>query len=284
MAQTQSFTFTNDIDTVEVTSIGAKIIIQPHDGEGIFVEYVNPKDAPEFAAVLSGKTLTLKEQMPLRSISLNVFSRRSEECTLAVKLPAVCYAKLKVNTTSGGAEIGEVLAQQFELNTASGNISINAFFEDIKLQSASGDITLANTTKNTAKLLRVGNVSGSTTVLGYKSEKYAINSVSGKTVIEGAAGAGEISVASGNIDVSYAEWNADLKVSAVSGDVKITLPEQAGAVITLDGISGTLKTDLGAAKGSFVNLGKGTSGEFGGENKHSICANLVSGNIIVTQA
>lgn len=61
MADKQTYTFSNDITTVEVSSLGAKIVVIPQDRADIYVEYDNPKDSPEFCAVLSGKTLTLKE-------------------------------------------------------------------------------------------------------------------------------------------------------------------------------------------------------------------------------
>lgn len=279
MAQNQTYTFNNEIDTVEISSIGARIIVLPREESGIYVEYSNPNDAPEFCAVLTNKTLSLKEQF-----SFSIFGNKpSENYTLKVYLPTVCYAKLKVSTASGGADIGEVNAKAFELNTASGDIHINAFFEDVKLQSASGNITLSNPTKNIAASLRTCTVSGSTTVIGYKAEKFSIHSVSGKTSYNSASGAGEISVTSGNIDVTYADWSGDLSISAISGSVSVFLPEAAGMELKFDGLSGCMKTDLGSSKGSFLNLGKGTTGEFGGENKHKVNVSLTSGSVTIAQ-
>ena len=59
MADKQTYTFNNEIDTVEVSSMGAKIIMMPQERADIYVEYDNPKDSPEFCAVLSGKALTV---------------------------------------------------------------------------------------------------------------------------------------------------------------------------------------------------------------------------------
>lgn len=55
MADKQTYTFSNDITTVEVSSLGAKIVVIPQDRADIYVEYDNPKDSPEFCAVLSGR-------------------------------------------------------------------------------------------------------------------------------------------------------------------------------------------------------------------------------------
>lgn len=295
MADKQTYTFSNEIDTVEVSSLGAKIIVIPQEREDIYVEYDNPKNTPEFCAVLSGKTLTLKE-----SFSFSIFgSKPAEGYTITVFLPLKTFENIRIKTASGGVEVGEVSAENFTLNTASGNININAFFNNVKLQSASGNITLTNPLANnrdvvsldkegtpvyTAQSLSVCTVSGNAAVSGYRTELFTVHSVSGKTAIDGISGRGQVSVTSGSVDISYAEWNNDLSVSLISGNVKVTLPENSGIALTVNGVSGSVRTDLGQAKGSFMNLGKGTSGDFGGENKHKLDASLTSGMVTVAQA
>lgn len=295
MSDKQTYTFSNEIDTVEVSSLGAKIIVIPQEREDIYVEYDNPKNTPEFCAVLSGKTLTLKE-----SFSFSIFgSKPAEGYTITVFLPLRTFENIRIKTASGGVEVGEVSAENFTLNTASGNISINAFFNNVKLQSASGNITLTNPLANnrdvvsldkeeapvyTAQSLSVCTVSGNAAVSGYRTELFTVHSVSGKTAIDGISGRGQVSVTSGSVDISYAEWNNDLSVSLISGNVKVTLPENSGVALTVNGVSGSVRTDLGQAKGSFMNLGKGTSGDFGGENKHKLDASLTSGMVTVAQA
>lgn len=295
MTDKQTYTFSNEIDTVEVSSLGAKIIVIPQEREDIYVEYDNPKNTPEFCAVLSGKTLTLKE-----SFSFSIFgSKPAEGYTITVFLPLRTFENIRIKTASGGVEVGEVSAENFTLNTASGNININAFFNNVKLQSASGNITLTNPLANnrdvvsldkegtpvyTAQSLSVCTVSGNAAVSGYRTELFTVHSVSGKTAIDGISGRGQVSVTSGSVDISYAEWNNDLSVSLISGNVKVTLPENSGIALTVNGVSGSVRTDLGQAKGSFMNLGKGTSGDFGGENKHKLDASLTSGMVTVAQA
>lgn len=61
MAEKQVYRFTNEIEEVEVCSLGARIVIVPTDDEGITAEYENPKDTPQFCAVLLDKKLTFKE-------------------------------------------------------------------------------------------------------------------------------------------------------------------------------------------------------------------------------
>lgn len=295
MAEKQTYTFNNEIDTVEVSSLGAKIIMIPQERQDIYVEYDNPKDAPEFCAVLSGKTLTLKE-----SFSFKIFGNKPKEgYSITVYLPLKTFENIRINTSSGGVEVGEVSAENFTLNTASGNINVNAFLNNVKLQSASGNITLTNplaaqqdtgfldkeeTAVPTAQSLNVCTVSGNATISGYRTELFGVHSVSGRTVVNGISGRGSVSVTSGSVELNYADWNNDLSVSLISGNVKITLPENSGASLNINGVSGSVRTDLGQAKGSFINLGKGTSGDFGGENRHRLDASLTSGTVTVAQA
>ena len=280
MADKQIYRFPNEISRVEIGSIGAKIIVKRHEEEIIIAEYDNPRDTPEFAATISGKTLSLKEKL-----SLSIFgSKPTEGYSITVYLPERCFESIAVNTASGGAEVEGVTARDFDLNTASGEININAYFENITLQSASGNIMLTNPTDKPAKSIHTCTVSGNATVNGYRSKKFSLHSVSGRTVYSGASGSGKVAVTSGTVDVSYAEWNGDLDISAISGSVNLSLPKDSGLDISFGGISGTLKTDLGNERGSFTTLGKGTSGEFGGENKHKLTVNLTSGVVTAAQA
>lgn len=281
MADKQIYKFTNEIDEVEVCSLGAKIAVLSTDDEGITAEYDNPKDRPEFCAVLCGTRLTLKEKA-----TFSIFGTKpSEDYVITVRLPKKQYRELKINTASGGVDITDenVTAENFSLSTASGNIEVRAFFENLKIKTASGNVSVSNPTANAAKLLKINTVSGNVNVSGFKAEKFSICSVSGKTEYSGACGEGDISVTSGTVDVSYDEWNGDLKIGAVSGCVNVTLPTDSGADVRFDGVSGFVKTDLGNAPGSFMNLGKGTNGAFGGANKHNVSVNLVSGTVTLAQ-
>lgn len=280
MADKQVYTFTNEIDEVEIGSRGAKIVVESTDEAAITAEYDTPYDKPELCAVLCGKHLTFKETFDFRSI----FCRPAEGYTITVRLPKKLYKLLRINTASGGVEISDsdLTAELFDLNTASGNVNVSAFFESVKVKTASGNITLCGAPEKAAKSVDISAASGNITIGGYKAERYSISSVSGKTTYTGASGEGRINVTSGKISVTYAEWNADLKISAVSGSVNIALPADSGAKIRFDGVSGTVKTDLGQTSGTFVSLGKGTDGEFGGANKHDLSVNLVSGSVTIT--
>lgn len=280
MAEKVTYTFTNEIEELDVCSLGAKTVVETYDGEGITAEYDNPKDKPELQAILTGKKLIIKE-----TATFEIFSPKpTEGYQITVKLPKKFYKTLKINTASGGVEISDtaVSAEAFKLHTASGDVSVNAFFNEVSVKSASGSVTITNPTDGIARSLKISAASGNVTA-DYKAEKYDITSVSGKTEYSGAAGEGKINVTSGNIIVNYDEWNADLRIKAVSGNVTVNLPQNSGANVKFEGVSGTVRTDLGGEKGKYLNLGKGTNGEFGGENKHNAEISLASGTVILAQ-
>lgn len=275
----QIYRFNNEIDTLEVHSMGARITVRPHDEEVFYAEYNNSRSTPEFCAVLNGKTLIFKEKL-----AFTLFAPKPEgEYSINVLVPRQLLGKLKISTASGGAEIEGVRAQTLELNTASGSIDVNAFFDSVRIQSASGSVKLLNPEKTVAKSLSVCTVSGSAEITGYKADEYELHSVSGMTKYVGAAGKGKIAVTSGNVDVVYDEWNGGLDISAISGNITVSLPEGSGMDLKFDGVSGSLHTDLGAEKGNSMNLGKGTAGVFGGENSHPVKVSLTSGTVAINQ-
>ncbi len=272
----QTYKFNNEIEELEVKSLGAKIIIQPYEEKELLAEYSNPKDKPEFCAVLQGKKLTLKEKSFLDIIG----NKPAEDYTITVFLPKKMYAAISVNTASGGVDIGGVSADKFDLKTASGDITVNGDFDNITVKTASGNVKISN--EKTVKSLDICTVSGSVET-DIKAEKYSVSSVSGTTKLLSASGEGKVSVTSGNVDVNYADWNADLQVSVVSGSVEIHLPDGSGTDLEFSGVGGSLKTDIGSEKGKLMNMGVGTNGHFGGNNTHKLSLSLTSGTVKVLQ-
>lgn len=276
MAEKQVYRFTNEISEVEVNSIGAKIVVIPTDDEGITAEYENPKSSPQLCAVLLEDKLSFKET-PFIDI---IGNKSDENYKITVYLPKKNFSKIAVKTTHGGVSTEGVKAEKFDLNTASGDIKVKAEFDEINVKTASGRITVKN--EIPAKLVKVNTASGNIEI-DAKAERFSICSVSGNTVYTNACGEGSVSVASGRIDLDYGEWNGGLNISAISGEVNVSLPEGSGMDVEFDGISGMLKTDLGSEKGKLMNLGKGTHGTFGGDNRQSIKIKLTSGNVTVKQ-
>lgn len=280
MAETVTYTFTNNIEEIAICSLGAKIVVETYDGDGVTAEYDNPEDKPELLAVLSGSKLTIKETPIFKILS----TKPQESYQITMKLPRKVFRSLEVNTASGGVEISDsaVDAEMFKLRTASGNVNVNASFREINVKSASGNITIANPSDMIARSLKISAISGNISA-DCKAEKYSICSVSGNTEYKNAVGEGEINAASGAVTVDYAEWNGDLKVKAVSGSINVNLPKDSGVLVVFDAVSGTVRTDLGGEKGKFISLGKGTNGEFGGKNKHSAEISLAGGTVVLAQ-
>lgn len=278
MADKKIYTFTNEIDAVEVCAIGAHTDISSHDEDCIIVEYDNPLDKPEFCAVLCGKRLTLKENPTFRLFG----SRLDGNYSITVRLPRKKFYEIKIKTASNGAETTDIEAENFVLNTASGSVVINGRFDNIKAKSASGNVKICGATGTTAKYLEITTASGNIST-DQRAETFSLSNVSGNTEYTNAAGKGSVSVTSGHINVDYAEWTDDLKINAISGKITVSLPKDSGADIEFDAVSGFVKTDLGSKSGDLLNLGKGTHGQFGGSNVHKVSVNLVSGSALILQ-
>lgn len=274
----QVYKFTNEITEIKIGVLAAKLAVTAHDEDFIFAEYDNPSETPKFSATLQDKKLILKESM-----LFSLFRNPLEEYTLNVFLPKKLFRSIEINTASGGAAISDVQAEFFTLNTASGDVNAQGAFENIAIKTASGNVTFVNNAESPAKKLKISSASGNIDVTA-PAESYTISGVSGKTVYNGASGKGSISMTSGNIDVNYIKWNDDLTINVVSGTANVMLPEDSGAELSFNGVSGTLKTDIGGEKGSYMNIGKGTNGTFGSGNVHKISVNASSGTVNLTRA
>ena len=274
----QVYKFTNEINEVKVSVLAASLTVTAHDEDFILAEYDNPSDTPKFSATLTENKLIFKE-----SKLFSLLKNPLEEYALNVYLPKKLFKTLEVCTASGGAQISDVQAESFVLNTASGEINVSGDFADVRIKSASGDVKFANHAEAPAKSLRISSASGDIEA-DCRAESYSISGVSGKIIYKNACGKGSISMTSGNVDVNYAEWNDDLSINVVSGKANVILPEESGAELSFSGVSGSLKTDIGGEKGKLMNIGKGTNGTFGSVNVHKISVNTTSGSVIISRA
>lgn len=275
----QVYKFTNEIEQIKISALSAKLIVTAHDEDFILAEYDNPKENPKFCAVLQDKKLIFKEKASF----LGIFNKPFEEYTISVFLPRKVFSKIEISTASGGADIKEAQANVFELTTASGDISAAGTFADIKLKSASGNVTFTNNSEIPAKSLKLSTASGNVDV-NAPAESFSLTCVSGKTVYRNACGVGNISITSGGVDVNYAEWNGALSVNVVSGKANITVPDDSAAELSFSGVSGVLKTDIGGEKGKLMNIGSGTNGTLGSGNVQKVNIQLTSGTVCVARA
>lgn len=275
----QVYKFTNEIDEIKVSSISAKLVATAHDEDFIYAEYDNPKENPKFCAVLQDKKLIFKEEATF----FGLFNKPDEEYTISVLLPRKVFSKIEISTASGGADIKDIQANAFELATASGEINAAGSFEEIKMKSASGNLTFTNNSEAPAKSLKVTTASGNVE-LNAPAQSYSLTCVSGKTNYQNACGEGNISITSGSVDVNYAEWNGGLSLNVVSGKANITVPDDSAAELSFSGASGILKTDIGGSKGNLMNIGRGTSGTLGSGNVQKLNVKLTSGTVVVARA
>lgn len=133
-----------------------------------------------------------------------------------------------------------------------------------------------------ASLDKIGLVSGDLDIKGVQGEVRA-SSVSGDVNAEGLGGRAEISSVSGDVRVSFQRAVARAELHSVSGDVIAVLPNNAGAEIRANTVSGDISNEFGLTVDHGQYVGSHLTGHIGsGEN--SLEMHTVSGNIKLRRA
>lgn len=282
MADTKIFRFPNEIDTVELSSASAKLIVVQSDDDVITVEYNNPRETPELQAMIVNTSLIVKEKTGFKIFG----SWIPGDYQLKVSLPKTIYKSIKIGTAAGGADVDGFEAETLEVNSASGNLNICAYANKIKVHSVSGNINLTNfNDQKYCSYLETNAVSGNISVNNYTCGEYAIHSVSGSTICNDISGQGRISVTSGIVTINCCDWTDDIDISAISGTITLYLPDESAANISFKGASGNVRTDLlSKTAGHCVSIAKGTSGPYGGGIMHNVNVSLTSGTVSILKS
>lgn len=133
-----------------------------------------------------------------------------------------------------------------------------------------------------ASLDTINLVSGDLDIKGVQGEVRA-SSVSGDVNAEGLGGRAEISSVSGDVKVTFQRAVARADLHSVSGDVIAVLPNDAGAEVRANTVSGDISNEFGLTVDRGQWVGSHLTGHIGnGDN--SIEMHTVSGNIKLRRA
>lgn len=127
-----------------------------------------------------------------------------------------------------------------EVQTVSADIDVSGVKGDARVESVSGEVTLA-----TAGSVRAKSVSGEVRVRG-GGPRLDATSVSGDVVVEMASvDDAELETVSGDVRVASAlAPRGRLEAHSVSGNVEVTLPAATSAVFEAESFSGSIRNDL----------------------------------------
>ncbi len=275
------FDFDKSVEDISIDILSAEAEVEVADVDKISVDYKGD-NRRTINASIEGDKLIVKESANFVVTFIN-WNFGNNEAELKITLPRKEYDDVKINVASGTVSVDGLISKDFSADSASGDMNYSIYAEDIDVGTLSGSVELKNCTDKKAKSLRISSTSGNHSVSGFGTEKFVIDSMSGSVDAEGISGEGEVTIASGRIDLSYSEWDGELGIDAASGLVDITLPEDAGVIVELSAISGSVEVDLtsdtseGAATAKLS--GDCSSGTIGGSNVHKVDIDLASGDV-----
>ena len=263
-----------DFDNLTVSIVSANTTIKYAEVDEVLVRYETGNASTTVDAQFVGDTLEIKENV---NFFISVFGGSWRKSTLEITLPINKEIdKFKYNAVSGNVSVEGLTADEIELNSVSGDMKLGLFADKIKVNTVSGRVTVANCTDNACEKLEISSTSGDYEISGFHTEKFSIDTTSGNYNLEGMSGECEINATSGDIDIQYDEWNGDVKINLMSGDVRLIVPENSGADIHFDGLSGSVKADL---DGKSATVSKGGSATGGGSNVHKVNVDATSGSV-----
>lgn len=263
------------VTDISVSVTNADTVIKYGEGDSIKVRYRKnvSNGFQSFKAEVDNNKLIVKENI------FTILYFGGERNSLEIILPEKEYNSVSIANVSGNCDIEGVISETFDSTLTSGNADYSVYAETIRLNTVSGSSEIVNCTDREAKTITLDNISGNHTISGFMAEKVTINTTSGDVTAEGISGNVKVNSVSGRVNLGYARWDGDLKIDMVSGDCDIALPEKSGVDIDFNRVSGDLRIDLDGNKTKFSSSTEITLGE---ENIHSIDADVVSGNIEIS--
>ena len=201
-------------------------------------------------------------------------------------------------TSSASIEASEVSGETVSLTSRSGDVEARAIHAGSLgvFESASGDLSVSNSTAKTRVHLRTQ--SGSASLTGTQAEQIQIETVSGDAHLRAVSGALTVKTISGNVDTSGSDspaislitvsgdttwalpsvFSGAFSGTTVSGDLCLTLPAGSDARIEMNTTSGSLALKVPATE--IVTTERRVTGTVGG-GVGSIRLQSVSGDLVV---
>lgn len=248
----------------------------------------------------NGETIEVKIIDPNRIFFINKYLR------LDIGIPENYSKKIMISTASGDLSIKNINLENFETDTASGEIEIINLTskENIKLISVSGDIDGENLISDNFKLvtssgeiranglkskneITMDSISGDIYSEDIKSESFNVKTISGEIIMENISSktnyfesvSGDINIISpdnlntlktrsGEVIIEKYFIQNNLDVETISGDVYIELIDESSVNLGFESVSGDLENYFGD-----IHSGK-----------NKINVNTTSGELIISKS
>lgn len=205
---------TAGLDSINIEWAAGTITVKPHDGADVRVsEYAQRELRSDEKLTLdtSGSMLTIRYRE--RGVTGSMPAKRLE-----VLIPRVLCGSLSsfsIDSASGGANISDMNADVFKINTMSGNIDVtNLTALTVDLESSSGTKTLSSV--NAVNIV-LHSLSGNLRVTDSYAETFSCEASSGTINISGGFERLTIKSMSGNVNVDNLAHGSILRVESTSG-------------------------------------------------------------------
>lgn len=179
------------------------------------------------------------------------------------------------SSTSGDISLLKVEAQNADISSVSGELSIVSIAADTDVSTTSGDVDISTCEGN----CNVSTVSGCVEINSIAGEM-DINTTSGDIIAEGILGGGDASTVSGDIRFLFTGLNKDVDISTTSGEVSVYLPENSALNFEGSTTSGDIQTFFDDSL-SFNKKGNHASGVYGNGEKVNLGIGTTSGDIVI---
>lgn len=127
---------------------------------------------------------------------------------------------------------------------------------EIEINTTSADISISDLTVND---IEIDSVSGVSRLTNCVAENVSLDSVSGNIQFTGSLGALDCNTVSASCTIVTDRVPRELELECVSGDMDVTLPENAGFSVKMEGLEKNLTSDFPFTKnGSIYTSGDGT--------------------------
>jgi lia operon protein LiaG len=245
----------NGLRSIEFTGVSSDITVTRTNSNTITVKVTgNARIAPDLISEKNGSMGTFEVKWP-KSITNN-----ARDMKMQIFLPADYQENVSFRSVSGDI-----------------NLTERSNFNDVKLNSVSGDIRNKETS---SRSYSASTVSGDLSLSDIFSENTSLSSVSGDIDYNGSLESLTASSVSGDCNFSLDSLTGRIKLNSTSGDIELRLPESISASIDFSTVSGDLSSDIPIlTTGSKKNH---LSGTIGGGN-HSIEGHSVSGDIHISK-
>jgi DUF4097 and DUF4098 domain-containing protein YvlB len=202
--------------------------------------------------------------------------RNVDESHLRLQIPV--SASIEAESVSADISVKDSKGASLELNSVSGDLSIDAHTERLEAESISGDVTFRGHTLRAS----VETVSGEIDLQGLEREM-RISTVSGDVELAGTrVDRGRCETVSGDLVMELDVTDGGrLIVQSMSGDVRLALPAAQQAEFTAQTFSGDIRSGFGTVERGSHGPGNTFSHHEGG-NGAAIKLESFSGDIHLT--